>query len=60
MTFAQSALTQRVTPYLGVLRTDLRGYPTVYPTGAVYVTTAVQLLGFVFWVMLDGHTITGV
>lgn len=32
------SLTQRVAPYLGILRSDLRGYPMVYPAGTIYVT----------------------
>lgn len=31
-------LADRVTPFLGVLRDDLRGYPMVFPPGAIYVT----------------------
>jgi hypothetical protein len=32
------SLTERVTPFLGVLRDDLRGYPLVFPAGAIFVT----------------------
>lgn len=32
------ALTARLTPYVGLLRRDLRGLPTVFPTGSMYVT----------------------
>lgn len=31
-------LTDRVAPFLGVLRDDLRGYPLVFPPGSIYVT----------------------
>jgi hypothetical protein len=31
-------LANRVTPFLGVLRDDLRDYPMVFPPGAIYVT----------------------
>jgi hypothetical protein len=32
------ALTERLLPFVGVLRDDLRGLPTVIPNGALYVT----------------------
>ena len=31
-------LADRVAPFLGVLRDDLRGYPLVFPPGSIYVT----------------------
>lgn len=31
-------LADRVAPFLGVLRDDLRGYPLVFPSGSIYVT----------------------
>ncbi|MEU2281048.1 DNA methyltransferase [Streptomyces sp. NPDC013178] len=33
-----AALTERLLPFVGVLRDDLRGLPTVIPNGALYVT----------------------
>ncbi|MEU0224754.1 DNA methyltransferase [Streptomyces sp. NPDC006284] len=32
------ALTERLLPFVGILRDDLRGLPTVIPNGALYVT----------------------
>ncbi|AEY93071.1 hypothetical protein SHJG_7804 [Streptomyces hygroscopicus subsp. jinggangensis 5008] len=32
------ALTERLLPFVGILREDLRGLPTVIPNGALYVT----------------------
>lgn len=32
------ALTERLVPFVGILRDDLRGLPTVIPNGALYVT----------------------
>ncbi|MFF3904606.1 Eco57I restriction-modification methylase domain-containing protein [Streptomyces sp. NPDC001848] len=32
------ALTERLLPFIGILRDDLRGLPTVIPNGALYVT----------------------
>ncbi len=36
------ALLERVAPYDGLLRTDLRGNPVVYRPGAIYVTQALE------------------
>ncbi|MFD7461029.1 MULTISPECIES: Eco57I restriction-modification methylase domain-containing protein [unclassified Streptomyces] len=33
-----AALTERLLPFVGILRDDLRGLPTVIPNGALYVT----------------------
>jgi hypothetical protein len=33
-----AALTERLLPFVGILREDLRGLPTVIPNGALYVT----------------------
>ncbi|MGA5707438.1 Eco57I restriction-modification methylase domain-containing protein [Streptomyces cellulosae] len=33
-----AALTERLLPFIGILRDDLRGLPTVIPNGALYVT----------------------
>ncbi|MGX1507460.1 UNVERIFIED_CONTAM: hypothetical protein RKD43_006085 [Streptomyces graminofaciens] len=33
-----TALTERLLPFIGILREDLRGLPTVIPNGALYVT----------------------
>jgi hypothetical protein len=33
-----TALTERLLPFVGILRVDLRGLPTVIPNGALYVT----------------------
>ncbi|MCZ4602876.1 hypothetical protein O3S80_03630 [Streptomyces sp. Lzd4kr] len=33
-----TALTERLLPFVGILRDDLRGLPTVIPNGALYVT----------------------
>ncbi|MEV5341010.1 DNA methyltransferase [Streptomyces sp. NPDC052676] len=33
-----SALTERLLPFVGIIREDLRGLPTVIPNGALYVT----------------------